>query len=163
MDTQAVAEAAGVGVGTLNVWIQRRLIPGVTVGSRGRVSQPRDFDLDTAVHIAIMSELIRVGLTAPAASAIAEQRAQYRNKFLGLISSFALPAGHVIYDQNAWEILQKHMRRAPAPIWFNSEAELPTLFESLRMVPAVYTIINLAVIVDRMREANDRWEQERKA
>ena len=58
MDAQAVAAAAGVAVGTLNVWIQRGLIPGMTIGSRGR---QRNFDLTTAVGIGIIGELVELG------------------------------------------------------------------------------------------------------
>jgi len=62
MDARAVAEIADIEVGTLNVWVQRGLIPGMTIGARGR---QRDFDLDTATHILIMAQLVRLGFGAP--------------------------------------------------------------------------------------------------
>ena len=48
MDARAVAEIAEIEVGTLNVWVQRGIIPGMSVGTRGR---QRDIDLETAIFI----------------------------------------------------------------------------------------------------------------
>jgi hypothetical protein len=65
IDAAAVTRIAGVAVGTLNVWINRNLIPGVTVGAQGRA---RFFDLETVLHIAIMVALVQLGYAAPFAS-----------------------------------------------------------------------------------------------
>src|SRR5712671_5799919 len=51
IDAAAVTRIAGVAVGTLNVWINRNLIQGVTV-----------------LHIAIMVALVQLGHAAPFAS-----------------------------------------------------------------------------------------------
>src|ERR1044071_6876094 len=75
MDSRAIADATGVGVGTPNMWVQRELIPGVEIGARGR---QREFDLDTATHILIMAELVKLGFGAGYASAIAGQRKNHK-------------------------------------------------------------------------------------
>jgi len=160
MDTQAVAEAAGVGVGTLNVWIQRRLIPGVTVGPRGRVPQPRDFDLDTAIHIAVMAQLMRTGITAPTASETFKNCSPGKPWLLLLFDWTPTPAVE-IYDPSALAILQKHIQRAPAAFPFDSEGDLPKLFEHYQITPAAYTVVNIELIKNRVREVHDRWERER--
>src|SRR5258708_40110160 len=74
MDARAISEATGVGVGTLNMWIQRGLVPGMMIGARGR---QREFDLDTATHILVMVEMVKLGFGATFASEIAKQRAQH--------------------------------------------------------------------------------------
>ncbi|MFL5268834.1 MAG: MerR family transcriptional regulator [Stellaceae bacterium] len=69
VDADAAARAAGVPVGTINVWIQRRLLPGVEVGSRGK---SRSFSVDDVLHLAVMAALVRIGIASPLASAAAE-------------------------------------------------------------------------------------------
>ena len=52
------------------------------------------------------------------------------------------------------------MTTASAAIPFDSEDQLPKLFnEQLHMIPTVYTVINIELIANKMREANERWEQ----
>jgi hypothetical protein len=151
MDARSVAEAAEVQVGTLNSWVKRGLIPGMTTGARGR---QRDFDLETAINVALIVELVRRGLSAPTASAIAKDRAPAPR----LLLMFDLPPG-VTHPELA--SLRDHMRQAPAPIGFKSEDELSRYFEQHGGVPSVYMVINTELIANRMRNANDRWEQGR--
>src|SRR4051812_23042078 len=73
MDARALAAAARVQVTTLNAWIHRGYVPGALEGGRGRA---RDFDLDTAVRVALMVELVRLGLGAPEAAHRAERYSQ---------------------------------------------------------------------------------------
>ena len=70
MDARAIAELAGVGVGTLNVWVQRGLIPGMSTGARGR---QREFDDVAATNVLLIATLVRLGWTAPLASTIAKE------------------------------------------------------------------------------------------
>jgi hypothetical protein len=119
-------------------------------GSRGR---PRDFDQVAAVHIALMAELVRLGLGSGTASAIAKDRP--KSKQLCLV--FGVQPGAL-----ATAIGEQHLRRAPLPIAFDSEDELPGKFARLGINPAVYTVINVELIADRMGEANERWEQGQK-
>src|SRR6266576_2625685 len=78
-DAAAVMRITGVAVGTLNVWINRNLIPGMTVGTQGRA---RLFDLHTVIHVAIVVALVRLGHAAPFA-AQAASLAQGRSERLG--------------------------------------------------------------------------------
>jgi hypothetical protein len=149
MDARSLAAAAQVQVLTLNAWVHRGLVPGVSVGSRGR---PRDFDHSAAVHITLMAELVRLGLGSGTASAIARDRPQ--SKQLCLV--FGMQPGAL-----ATVIGEQHLRRAPLPIGFDSEDELPGKFARLGINPAMYTVINVELIKDRMTAANVRWERER--
>jgi hypothetical protein len=153
MDARAVAEAAGVGVATLNVWIQRGLIPGITVGARGR---QRDFDLDTATHIMIMTEIIRLGFGAPFASEIAKQRAGHR---------WLLVADAAVYVRKRMGregkiILREGSPDAAATIGFQSESELPKrLAQFPGGRPAVYLVIDIGAISQKMRTAFEQSER----
>src|SRR5256885_14711188 len=112
MDARAVAEAAGVGVGTLNVWVQRGLIPGMKTGASGR---QRDFDLDTATYIAIVSELvIRMGITARTASTITKARDPTKKKLL-LFSDISVRPGTAA-NAAVLADLNQHLRRAPLAV-----------------------------------------------
>jgi hypothetical protein len=157
MDARAVAEAARIGVGTLNVWVQRGSIPGMTVGSRGR---QRDFDLDTAIHIAIMSELVRAGVSAPAASRIATEHRHSKKILLFSDVSPHPNTGTVVSPATITEY-ERSLRRVRPAIPFKSEEDLPKFFEQAHIYPAVYTVINIEQIVARMQRTHEEWEQVR--
>jgi hypothetical protein len=150
MDARSLADAAQVQVGTLNSWVQRGLVSGMTTGARGRL---RDFDLDTSINVALIVELVRIGLSAPTASEIAKNRGQ--SKRLLLMFDLPLADGHPEAAS-----LRDHWRRAPAPIGFDSEEQLPTIFQRYGGgVPGAYTVINLERIAERMQQAHDEWER----
>jgi hypothetical protein len=151
MDARSVAAAAEVQVGTLNSWVQRGLIPGMATGARGRL---RDFDLETAINVALIVELVRRGLSAPTASAIVRDR----DPAPRLLLMFDLFPGLTHPEMAS---LRDHYRRAPAPIGFQSEAQLQGYFEQHGGAPSVYMVINTELITNRMREAYDRWARER--
>src|SRR5947207_3249942 len=134
MDAQTLASTAGIALGTLNIWVQRGIIPGEKVG-RGR---RRDFDRETTIRVALIAEMVGIGLAVTTASAITEQHGQHKTEYMALISNFALPTGYAIHDQNAWQTLQHHLRRSPVPIFFNSMEDLPKRFERFHIAPAVY-------------------------
>jgi hypothetical protein len=67
MDARAVTRAAKVKVGTLNAWVQRGLIPGMTIGASGR---RRNIDVDTATQIIVFAELVNFGVPPDKASRI---------------------------------------------------------------------------------------------
>jgi MerR-like DNA binding protein len=149
MDAKAVAEAAGVAVGTLNVWIQRGLIPGMTIGSRGR---QRNFDLKTAVGIGIIGELVRFGFDAPFASSIvyrAPSAPSPRRKRL-LITRKPLTGQPVGSEE--YRIFT-----------FDTEGQLPALFQADGERPNAYAVIDLDNIRVRMKQAEIEWRQRRKA
>jgi hypothetical protein len=72
IDAAAVERITRVLTGTVNMWIRRGLIPGMSVGTQGSA---REFDFDTVLHIAVMGALGRLGFAAPfAAMAASEAR-----------------------------------------------------------------------------------------
>ncbi len=124
------------------------------IGTRGL---RRDFDLNAATHIAVMAELVRVGLGAGTASAIAGDRGQ--NKQLCLVFGMQPAVGTVVHDPSALASIQEHLRRAPAPIGFDREEQLPGVFKRYGISPSVYTVINVEQIAARMQQASDEWER----
>jgi hypothetical protein len=160
MDARAVAKAAGVKINTLNVWVARELIPGMAIGTRGL---RRDFDIDTAINVALMAELVRFGLGAAAASAAvakAETERGQGEKLLVLFG-FSLAPDMVVYEPAKLAELQEFMRQAPVVRPFNSEADLPAFFEKHHIIADVYAVINVKQIEAKMRRAAEEWEQER--
>jgi hypothetical protein len=65
INADTTARAAGISVGTLNVWIQRRLVPDVSVSASGK---RRVFSIDDVMFISIMAALVRLGMASPLAS-----------------------------------------------------------------------------------------------
>jgi hypothetical protein len=65
IDATAVTRITGVQIGTINVWVQRGILPGISVGTKGLA---REFDLDTVLHIAATATLVQLGFGAPFAS-----------------------------------------------------------------------------------------------
>jgi hypothetical protein len=76
-NADTAARAGGIEVGTLNVWIQRRLLPGVAVGASGK---RRKFTLDDVMHVVVMAKLVQLGLASPIASAAAAMAREEWNK-----------------------------------------------------------------------------------
>jgi DNA-binding transcriptional MerR regulator len=154
MDARAVAETAGVGVATLNVWIQRGLIPGMTVGARGR---QRDFDLDTATHIMIMTEIVKLGFGAPFASEIAKSRANNRRL---LIREAAAYVKEILRNPKGKIVIRQGEPPATAIIGFQSESNLPALLEKIPGGrPAVYVVVDIEALSERVRRAFEQAEQ----
>ena len=142
MDARAVCQVAGIEVGTLNVWVQRGLIPGMNVGARGR---QRNFALETATHILIMAELVRLGFGAPAASNWA--RVCFYPYLLVSIT------GRIDLSLERFRLLG-----------FDSEAELPQLLEKEfpEGRPNAYVVINAEGLRALMRQAHEEWERSHK-
>jgi hypothetical protein len=69
IDAAAVARITGVQVGTINVWISRNLIPGMSVGTQGIA---REFSVDATLHIALMGVLGGLQFAAPLSEIITE-------------------------------------------------------------------------------------------
>jgi DNA-binding transcriptional MerR regulator len=156
MDAQTLASTAGVALGTLNMWVQRGIIPGEKVG-RGR---RRDFSLDTAINVRLIAELTRLGLGAAAAAAIARGRRQSRR--LALFTRLAPLLGGdlrgelaVVHDPQRWASM--HIVHG-----FENDAELPGILEKEfpgARRPIVYAIIDVEQIAVAMREAYEQWER----
>ena len=65
MDARTVARIAKVKIGTLNAWVQRGLIPGMTIGPSGR---RRNIDVETATAISVFAQLVNFGVSPDIAS-----------------------------------------------------------------------------------------------
>jgi hypothetical protein len=159
MDARAVAEVAEIAVGTLNVWVQRDLIPGMTVGARGR---QRDFDLKTATDIVIMAALVRFGFGAPAASYWAHACRPFPRL---LVAISAAPSLLTRSPERRGEI-----ERLDVPpvgftlIGFEDDAEVPDILEKKFQAgrrPGAYLVIDAERLRERTRLAFEQWEQSR--
>lgn len=155
MDARTVAATAEIDVGTLNVWVQRGLIPGMTIGARGRL---RDFDLETATHILIMAQLVRLGMGAPFASWIAMPGRHYKRLVVA-----KNPANHEA-GRPASMIGTQTIMHAMLFHWegFESDAALSnTLQKFPGGPPNVYVLINVEGLSEQMQLAQEEWEQRR--
>jgi hypothetical protein len=155
MDARAVAQISGIEVGTLNVWVQRGIIPGMSVGARGR---QRDFDLKTATHILIVSELVRLGLGAPAASEWAT-RTQF-SEWLIVTNRDARepvpggPADLLMIPRPAGFLIVEARTEADVLNALNARHD-----GSDHQHGDVYIVIHAKELRERMREAFQQWEQ----
>jgi len=148
MDARAVAQAAKIDVNTLNSWVQRGQVPGMSPGGRGR---RRDFDLDTATRVAIVAELVQLGMAAKTAVFAAGRPG---DQFFSLLLVFA--TRERIEAGGRW----------PAGIrWFglSSAAQIPDTIEQYFPddPPSSYAVINVDVLRERMQRAEQEWEQSR--
>jgi len=148
-------------------------------GDENRVSRSsRDFDRETAIHLVIMAQLVRLGVTAPHASVIA---AEYRHcqKLLLLWKAVIAPGGAVPADSaeflaalhRAWDLATDieseidwpadfDLRRPPIVAPFNAEQDLGELFDRWHLSPVIYAVIGIESIVQLVQEAQARWEEQ---
>jgi hypothetical protein len=157
MDARSVCATAGIAVTTLNVWIQRGVIPGWTVTGRGR---ERDFDFETALRIAITSELVRLGISAKTAGMFVFPRNPDDDRgFYRRLLFVRAPA--------TVEVTEAGTERWPARelcFGFSSEEEIPQLLTTqfpYGFPAAGYAVINVEVLGARMQRAWEQWEQSR--
>src|SRR6266576_4825456 len=98
MDAQTLATAAGVPLGTLNMWVTRGFIPGERLG-RGR---RREFDLEVAIRVGIVAELVRFGVGLAGAVAAAGHAMERRGEGEKLLVLFGyLPTEDMIVHNPA--------------------------------------------------------------
>jgi hypothetical protein len=146
MDARTVAAVAGVEVGTLNVWVQRNLIHGMKIGARGR---QRDFDVDTATHIAVMAVLMQLGVGAPLAS---------------LLARIACDGKRFLFAKSPSRAVGTRNFRVQGSFLFNScksEAELSeAIVELENQYPGVegYIVLNVERTAARTQQAEDEWQ-----
>jgi hypothetical protein len=151
VDARSLSQATGVQVGTLNAWIQRDLIPGVTADARGRL---REFGIKAATHIAIMAQLTRFGFGAPMASFAADAALADPSKPRCL---FASP-----YQEGPIGEVGQRFGFTAFP--FESEATLAeALAKEGAVLPRVYMVVNIERITAEMQRAEKEWQQRRKA
>ena len=147
MDARALGEVAGVQVGTLNAWIQRGYMPWIIADVRGR---SRDFDLFTAVHVAIMVELVRFGFGAPLASIAATDALSSPEPFCVFT--------HEFLKRSPGEVAEKMGFRHRH---FSSERKLPEALTNWGPggTPSVYMVVNLRSVRARIRQAEKDWQR----
>jgi hypothetical protein len=156
MDARTVARVARIGVATLNLWAQRGFIPGVEVGTRGR---RRDFDLPTALKVVVIAELVRFGFGAPFAAFIIAKEGLHKRLLIGRTeqneeSDFPV---ETLDTPRRWatQLLCFH---------FSSDDQIPAQLEQFPYgPPAIYTVINVEKLEERVRQAELEWEQSRAA
>jgi hypothetical protein len=148
VDSRALSRATGVQAGTLNAWIQRGYVPGMDVEVSGR---RRDFDVDTATHIAVMAELMQLGFGA-AFAAVSAISARHKKRLL-----FAKRAIRAVGTPN-FEF-QGSFGFEP----FESEAELSKALANFATadfeLPSAYVVIDVERIAARMRQAEEEWQE----
>jgi hypothetical protein len=146
MDARTVALIAGVKVGTMNSWAQRGLVRGLELGPSGR---RRNIDIEIAVRIGVIAELVRFGLAADLAAAIAWQAtAPFHER---LVCALAPREGWGSNDD----------RESYPPVMVQLVPTGASVDEGLlKMLPAppsVYIVLNVASIEERMRKAEETW------
>jgi hypothetical protein len=138
MDARTLSRIVGTPAGTLNAWVQRDYVPGMSVNPRGR---RRDFDPETALHVAVMAELMPYGL-GPEWAAIAAE---------GAVEAYL--TGHPV----CWIAYLKNKTEKK----WELQVEEPPLDPNDR--PDVYTVINIARIAEKIQKAEAEYQSSRKA
>jgi hypothetical protein len=140
MDARTVARISGVKLGTLNAWIQRGLIPGMTIGTKGR---PRNIDANTALRIAIFAELLR-HLAPP----------DYAARVAATMSETEMQAGWLcIIPGQADRITIAHFSPPEHP------SELIRQFEDSEDPPTFFAAVNVGKLAERVRLAEAEWQE----
>ena len=146
MDARTVARIAGVKLGTLNAWVQRGLIPGMTIGTSGR---RRSIEISTAVRIAILAELVRFGVAADDAATFVAVMSEAATQggwlyIPGPEEQHSDPAVRFIVSHHpSHEGIVEHLQNLPDP-------------------PAVYAAVNVGKLAERVRQAEVEWQENRR-
>jgi hypothetical protein len=119
----------------------------MAIGTRGR---QREFDLDTATHILIMAEMVKLGFGAGYASAVAKQRARH-NRLLIVEGSAEVRR---MLGRRGKFVMREGQPDASMVIGFNSEtADLTEVFAKLpRGRPAVYVVVDIEAMIAKMQQ-----------
>jgi len=143
VDARTVATIAGVKVGTLNAWAQRGLVRGLELGPSGR---RRNIDIETAVRIGVIAALVRFGLSADVAAAIAWHADPFHGRLLCALA-----------PREGWETADG--RESNSPLGFvllHDDAGVPEVLQKmLPGPPAVDVVMNVASIEERMTKADE--------
>ena len=144
LDSRTTESITGTSTAMINVWISRGVIPGVSVGAKGR---PRSFDASLVFHLAIMSVLVRLGYDAPRASVAAMQahlNGDARQPGLKLIIEPAPPVSEDYFSR-----IKEHVVRTESSDAL--DAVIDKLFPGER--PDGFTIVDLSAIWTRVERA----------
>jgi hypothetical protein len=156
MDSRTLSKATGMPAGTLNAWIQRGYVPRMDVEVSGR---RRDLDLPTAIYIAIMTELVRLGFGAPFASWITIQGSHHK-RFVMARNATKPDANYPPEAVGTQTVRQAALYEIEG---FESYATLPkALAKFSGGVPSGYVVIDVEQITAKMKQAETEWQQRRK-
>jgi hypothetical protein len=149
VNSRALSRVTGVQAGTLNAWVQRGYVPGMEVEVSGR---QRDFDVDTATHIAVMAEMMQLGFGAQIAAAAAlsahhEKRLLFAKRPIRAVGTpnFQFQGGFLF-------------------IPFKSEAKLPEALADFANQypdfgqPSAFVVIDVERIAARIQDAEKEWK-----
>jgi hypothetical protein len=153
MDARTVARIASINLGTLNSWVQRGLIPGMTIGIKGK---PRDIDLLTALRIVVFAELVRRLAPPEYAAQVAKSlsETQIQAGWLYLIAARQADRLTIVYyspdDRPRGSDLIRQFEDA------QDAQDDPSAFS-----PPFFAAINLSLFAGRCREAERAWQESR--
>jgi hypothetical protein len=160
MDIHAVAKASQIGVGAINVWQQRGLIPGIVSRGAGR---RRLFDVDTAVYIGVMAVLTRMGIgPTPAAGIAAQCGKEQRYRLVMSEMPIILDSEVSFIDRKVEQELRETMRQVPATVGFDRLDQLDGYFADMFKIggpPPAFTVIDVAAIRSKMQAIEDGLER----
>jgi len=141
LDSRKLSELTEVRVGTLLSWVQRGFVPGTGVEVSGR---RRDLDPKTAMHIAVMAELMPYGLGSQWASYAAQ----------GAVDAYldGQPDCMVVY--------LKTEKKWKAQV--NEETKKSIMQLDAEERPDVFTVINIARIAEKIQQAEAEYQSSRK-
>ena len=155
MDARALSAAAGVDVGTVNAWISRGYVPSLTPDAQGR---RRDFDIESATHIAIMAELSRLKIGAPLASEIASRARKQDDETVVIMPPVTRPhpteAGMSVTNMRT--------------VFVKKERDVPKTLTGIRKAaeaqnqqpPTIFVLVDIKRLTARMRAAHQEWERQ---
>jgi hypothetical protein len=148
MDARTVARIAGAKLGTLNAWVQRGLIPSMSLGTKGR---PRDIDNETALRIAIFAELVRFGRPPDDASQMA-----WGFKFTIKDDGFLVVPGPESYTSG-----NPDDTRLFGAYYTPHPHDLAASINRMPSPPRVFLTIDVGKIAEQVRQAEQEWQQRR--
>ena len=147
MDSRTAARAAGVKMGTLNAWIARGWIPGVTVGLSGK---RRNIDFETAVRVAVFAQLTKHRVDPDRASQIAADLPGERTQ-----------SGWLFVPPQDWR--DEWGGPGMACTHMMEIAQLPGLLRTLHSPPEFFVMVDVGQLAARVRAAEQEWKESRGA
>jgi hypothetical protein len=148
VNSRALSRVTGVQAGTLNAWVQRGYVPGMEVEVSGR---QRDFDVDTATHIAVMAEMMQLGFGAQIA-AVAATSAHHEKRLLFAKRPIRAVGTPNFQYQGGFEFIPFKSEASEALAKFANQ--YPDFGQ-----PSAYVVINVERIAARIQDAEKEWKQ----
>jgi len=159
MDARTAARIAGVKLGTLNAWVQRDLIPGMTLGTKGRA---RDVSADTAIRLSIFAALLRFNRPGRASILAWEEKIDYRKGGSLVVPG---PESYTEADDPEGDDPgdEPPITRLFGAIYTPADAPggVAATIARLPRQPREYLVINVSAIAEQVRQAEAAWLQSR--